>query len=110
MTWLLWLGAFGLGYVAEYYSEVWNFEYVNAIGGKYANQSRALMVLKVARARKWGMRLFALGLVDVASVLGGPWTFVAASLGAACGAHSGIGAAIWQKWERVNAGKEMDDE
>lgn len=107
---LVWIGAFGAGYAAEYYSEVWNFEYVDAIRGKYKNQSLAVMTAKVSRARKWGMRLFVLGLVDVASVLGGPWTFVAAALGSAFGAYSGIGAAILQKWERVNAGKDEDDD
>ena len=106
-TLLLGLLGVGLGFLAQHYAEVWAISYTQAITGRYADVPLDRMRRRVWAARKWGLALFALGQVDVASVLGGWRAFVAVTLGAAVGVWTGIGVAMWGKWRKRNVNDTM---
>jgi hypothetical protein len=106
----LYLGAFAAGFASEFLAEVWAIRYTTTVNGRYARVPEAQMRAKVASARKWGLLLFALGLIDTASVLGGPGTFAAVSAGAGLGGYLGIGRAMWHKYWRLNGGKPEEGE
>lgn len=103
--WLKLLGLTLLGFTAEYLAERWGIQHSN-LSNAHCKVSRETFAKRVLRVQRLAVQLFALGLVDTGSVLGGVAAFSAVSVGSAMGVWIGTEKAMWKRWTDRNEPEE----
>lgn len=94
--------AFLVGAVAEYFAERWGLQHTALVAAYKKGVEQGVMTARVRRIQRLGAALLLLGVVDLGSVFGGVWLFVAVHLGSQVGAWLAAEDESWERWSTRN--------